>query len=134
VADHQGRILYYSDIEEGWAIERPDSAGGIADRDCSQFELSHVLWQVFGDPEQLRGWSLPNQPQQPTSRARAHPRDQALRARRAKRVAHGSAPGWNAHGRIAAASFKTIPSRKSLVACSHVQPPSRLPSIGSCSS
>jgi len=45
VAEHQGRILYYSDIEQGWAIERPDAAGGIADRDCNQFELQHLMWR-----------------------------------------------------------------------------------------
>jgi len=53
VAEHQGRILYYSDIEQGWAIERPDGAGGIADRDCNQFELPHLMCQLFGDPQHL---------------------------------------------------------------------------------
>ena len=55
VAEHQGRILYYSDIEQGWAIERPDGAGGIADRDCNQFELPHLMCQLFGDPQHLTG-------------------------------------------------------------------------------
>jgi hypothetical protein len=52
VAEHEGRILYWSDIEDGWELELPDSDGGIADRGTSQFELSHLMWQLFGDPGQ----------------------------------------------------------------------------------
>jgi hypothetical protein len=52
VAEHEGQMLYYSDVEGGWAIARANAAGGIADRDGSQLELSHVMTQLFGDPEQ----------------------------------------------------------------------------------
>ncbi len=50
VAEHQGKILYWSDVEEGWEIEQPTRHGGIATRGCNQFELSHLMYQTFGDP------------------------------------------------------------------------------------
>lgn len=48
VAEHEGRIIYWSDIEEGWECESPNANGGIDSRDCSQFELSHITHQIFG--------------------------------------------------------------------------------------
>ncbi len=45
------KLLYWSDIEEGWEIEAPDGRGNITSRGCNQFELRHVLYQVFGDPD-----------------------------------------------------------------------------------
>jgi hypothetical protein len=45
------KLLYWSDIEEGWELEVPDGRGNIASRGCNQFELQHVLHQVFGDPD-----------------------------------------------------------------------------------
>ena len=44
------KLLYWSDIE-GWELEAPDGRGNITSRDCNQFELRHVLYQVFGDPD-----------------------------------------------------------------------------------
>ena len=50
VAEYQGKVLYYSDVEDGWEIEVLNDSGGIAERGCNQFKLSHVLHQLFGDP------------------------------------------------------------------------------------
>jgi hypothetical protein len=44
------KLLYWSDIEEGWELEAPDGRGNIASRGCNQFELRHVLYRVFGGP------------------------------------------------------------------------------------
>lgn len=54
VAEHDGKILYYSDVEEGWEIEPPTASGGISERGCNQFELTHIMWRLLGDPAQLR--------------------------------------------------------------------------------
>jgi hypothetical protein len=51
VAEYQGKVLYWSDVEEGWELEALNDAGGITERGCSQFELSHVMYQLFGDPD-----------------------------------------------------------------------------------
>lgn len=48
VAEYQGKVLYWSDIEEGWELEALDSSGGIAQRGCNQFELKHIVSQLFG--------------------------------------------------------------------------------------
>jgi len=52
VAEHDGQILYWSDLEDGWELGVPTPMGGIQDRGCNQFELSHIMWQLFGDPDQ----------------------------------------------------------------------------------
>ena len=54
VAEYQGKILYFSDIEDGWELVEPDDQGGIAVRGCNQFELGHIMGQVFGDPDAPR--------------------------------------------------------------------------------
>ena len=54
VAEHQGKILYFSDVEDGWEITEPDEYGGIAERGCNQFQLRHIMWQMFGDPDAPR--------------------------------------------------------------------------------
>ena len=51
VAEYQGKVLYYSDVEDGWEIEALNDSGGIAQRGCNQFKLSHVMYQLFGDPD-----------------------------------------------------------------------------------
>lgn len=51
VAEHEGKILYWSDIEEGWELEYPNEDGAIQIRGSGQFELSHLMYQLFGDPE-----------------------------------------------------------------------------------
>ncbi|MEM9566781.1 MAG: hypothetical protein AAF974_00600 [Cyanobacteria bacterium P01_E01_bin.34] len=53
VAEYEGQILYYSDVEDGWELELQATNGGIEDRGCNQFELSHLMWHVLGDPEKL---------------------------------------------------------------------------------
>lgn len=50
VARHQAKLLYYSDIEDGWELEAPNASGGIDARGCNQFELTDVMRQIFGDP------------------------------------------------------------------------------------
>ena len=51
VAEHEGKILYYSDIEDGWELDDSSASGGVDDRGANQFELGHIMWQLFGDPE-----------------------------------------------------------------------------------
>jgi hypothetical protein len=50
VAVLDGKLLYWSDIEEGWELEAPDNRGNIASRGCNQFGLRHVLYRALGDP------------------------------------------------------------------------------------
>ncbi|XSC47318.1 hypothetical protein ACF1BQ_018420 [Bradyrhizobium sp. RDT10] len=45
------KLLYWSDIEEGWELAVPDGRGNIPSRGCNQYELRHVLYQVFGAPD-----------------------------------------------------------------------------------
>jgi len=53
VAEHEGRIVYYSDVEDGWELVAPNVNGGIQERAANQFELTQLMWALFGDPEQL---------------------------------------------------------------------------------
>ncbi len=53
VAEHNHAVLYWSDIEAGWEIERLNATGGINTRGSSQFELHHIMHQLLGDPERL---------------------------------------------------------------------------------
>lgn len=50
VAEIDGDILYWSDVEEGWELEPPSRSGGVSARGCNQFELSQIAYQRFGDP------------------------------------------------------------------------------------
>lgn len=50
IASFGDKLLYWSDVEEGWELERPDDEGGIVSRGCNQFELTHVMYQTLGDP------------------------------------------------------------------------------------
>jgi hypothetical protein len=50
VAVLDGKLLYWSDIEEGWELETPGNRGNIASRGCNQYELRHVLYRALGDP------------------------------------------------------------------------------------
>ena len=51
VAQVGERLLYWSDVEDGWELDALSPSGGIATRGCNQFELSHVMHQVFGNPD-----------------------------------------------------------------------------------
>jgi hypothetical protein len=51
VAGFGGKLLYWSDIDEGWELEAPDARGDLAARGCNQFELRHVLYPALGDPD-----------------------------------------------------------------------------------
>jgi hypothetical protein len=55
VAEHEGKLLYYSDIEEGWELEAPNASGGIEARGGNQFELGDLMHQAFGDPDHQPG-------------------------------------------------------------------------------
>ena len=44
LAAFEGRLLYWSDVEEGWELEVPSKTGTIPSRGC---ELAHVLWQIL---------------------------------------------------------------------------------------
>jgi hypothetical protein len=47
VAENYGRVIYWSDIEEGWEIVRLNKSGGIDSRGSNQFDLSHLMYQLF---------------------------------------------------------------------------------------
>jgi hypothetical protein len=47
VAAFGDKLLYWSDVEEGWELERPDNQGGIVSRGCNQFELGDVMYQTL---------------------------------------------------------------------------------------
>jgi hypothetical protein len=46
VARFGKRVLYYEDVEDGFALTELDNNGEIAEQDCGQWELSHVLHQL----------------------------------------------------------------------------------------
>lgn len=50
VAEYQGKVLYYDDVEDGWELEGLNEAGGITRRGRNQFELTHVMRQLFEPP------------------------------------------------------------------------------------
>lgn len=51
VAEHEGKMIYWSDVEDGWEFIESNEAGGIDGRGCGQFELSHIACQLFGEAE-----------------------------------------------------------------------------------
>ena len=53
VAKHEDKFLYWSDVEDGWELEALQPNGGIQNRGCNQFELHHIMYQLFGDPDFL---------------------------------------------------------------------------------
>jgi hypothetical protein len=50
VASIQGKLLYWSDTEDGWELDSLSADGSINSRGCSQLELGHITHQVFGEP------------------------------------------------------------------------------------
>jgi hypothetical protein len=48
VASFGERLLYWSDLEEGWEIEALDDRGRIPTRGSNQFELGQALRQELG--------------------------------------------------------------------------------------
>jgi hypothetical protein len=50
VAAFGDRLLYWSDLEEGWEIEAPDDRGRIGSRGSNQYGLGQVLRQELGTP------------------------------------------------------------------------------------
>ena len=53
VAEYQGKVLYWSDIEGGWELEPLDPSGAITERGSNQFELKHIIFQLFGELDAL---------------------------------------------------------------------------------
>jgi hypothetical protein len=53
VARFGERVLYFEDVEEGFALSALDETGAIPEPDCNQFELRHVLYALLnsGDRE-----------------------------------------------------------------------------------
>ncbi len=51
IAEYEGKIIYWSDVEDGWECETPNERGGIDSRGCNQLELSHVAHQIFHEPD-----------------------------------------------------------------------------------
>lgn len=43
VAEYEGKVLYLSDIEEGWEIDTLSDDGSIRERGSNQFELVHLM-------------------------------------------------------------------------------------------
>jgi hypothetical protein len=48
IAEHQGRLLYYSELEEAWGISAPDAAGSITDPGSNVYQLAQLMNQLFG--------------------------------------------------------------------------------------
>jgi len=46
VAEFKEGLLYYEDVEEGFAIAHLGADGAIPEQDCNQYELRHVLTQL----------------------------------------------------------------------------------------
>ncbi|WP_207795878.1 hypothetical protein [Kinneretia aquatilis] len=46
VAKFAGRVLYFEDVEDGFAISELGVDGAIPEQDCNQYELCHVLSQI----------------------------------------------------------------------------------------
>jgi hypothetical protein len=51
VANLDDKLLYWSEIEEGWELKLPNEAGSITSRGNNQYDLSHVLYQALGEPD-----------------------------------------------------------------------------------
>jgi hypothetical protein len=51
VASFGSKLLYWSDLEQGWEIEALDDRGRIGTRGSNQFELAQALWRELGDPK-----------------------------------------------------------------------------------
>jgi hypothetical protein len=54
VAEHGGGVIYWSDVEEGWEFGMPSAGGSLRTRGSNQLTLSHLMWQLFGDPNAER--------------------------------------------------------------------------------
>lgn len=54
VAEHEGAVIYWSDVEGGWERDLVTESGAIPTRGSSQLELGHLMWQLFGDPGSLQ--------------------------------------------------------------------------------
>ena len=50
MAKRDDYVLYWSDVEGGWAWERLEADGTLNQRGCNQFELTAIARQIFGDP------------------------------------------------------------------------------------
>ena len=50
IAEHQGRLLFYSELEEAWGLAVQDASGGIADPGENVYQLTQLMNQLFGAP------------------------------------------------------------------------------------
>ena len=46
VGKYKGRVLYWSDVEEGWELDPVNEFGGIDSRGTSQFPLSYIIFYI----------------------------------------------------------------------------------------
>lgn len=50
VGEYEGKVLYWSDVEEGWELGQADAGGGVEERGANQLDLAYLMRQIFGDP------------------------------------------------------------------------------------
>lgn len=50
VAETQGKVLFYSDMDEAWGLQALDSLGGITLISDDLYQLSQLLHQLYGAP------------------------------------------------------------------------------------
>jgi hypothetical protein len=48
VAEHEGTVVYFEDVEEGFNLSKLSPDGFIASRGCEQWELRHALNNLLG--------------------------------------------------------------------------------------
>jgi hypothetical protein len=48
VAEFDRKVVYWSDIEEGWELAELDALGRVPERGSNQYELSHLAEQLWG--------------------------------------------------------------------------------------
>ena len=62
IAEYHGKVVYWSDIEEGWELQAVDVSGGISERGSNQFELKHIIFQLFGAAAGAASNNVPSNP------------------------------------------------------------------------
>jgi len=50
VAETQGKVLFYSDMDEAWGLQLQDNLGGITLLTDDLYQLSQLLHQLYGAP------------------------------------------------------------------------------------
>lgn len=50
VAEYRGKVLYYSDVDNGWGMDIPDANGRITDHAGELLRLPQLMNRLFGKP------------------------------------------------------------------------------------